>query len=830
MARQIAMRTPLADKYPALYGPDGRQVPSSLRADGDRADAAGPTPRVRSRRQSARAYVPSQTHNLQTTIRGESTTEETFASLRELAKVDMVQAAIYVIVGQVTGMDWEARLLPEFDGDAEQYQDEVAVARAFLSHPDPLRGRAGRLRPWLSLAIREIVTTDALSVYPRRTRGGDPLALQILDGGTIKPLVDGLGNPRLPPDLAYVQYVRGIAETGFTVGELWYAPMHPQVDSPYGQSYVERVLWTVNTAVRFGLHDLSYFTDGVMPDSLFAPADMSDPESLEALQDDFDVSMSGRDDRRAGGMRFVPPGQYIATKVRQWTYDYPEWLMRLIGYAFQVSTAAIQKQANRSTSETQAEAQLEAGSRPVAAHLSDILTDYVQVVLGAEHVCVGPAVDDVVDATVEYQRNVAYVAAGIYDVDEVRVADGKEPREETPEAVEFQRSFLEARDSQGRGVFTVNELRRRGGEDPFAGADGEQRVSIALAGAGPPTGTPRETGGGPPSVTGLPAEPRRILFADGNILNPSPSESAELSRWLGVARRRAQRGKAPRPWTDSEVSPLIRARIEARLSKAATPSDVAAAFKAAEPFTARQRALEARLRSVVADWLQSIRERVTAAAVAELESATVKMTIPLPDASIRQLWDQLVAVLTEAVEAGGIDAAAGIGVNFVARPEAAIEFARERAAELVGRRLVDGELVPNPNPTFAITDTVRADIERQVRTAIADGWSPSQLRAAIEGHLGFERADTVARTEAAFAHSHGARSAYAELGVEHVRVLDGPGCLPTGHRDGAPRASGRLGVVELESQADGQRWTLEQYERHIIGHPNCTRVASPVEG
>jgi hypothetical protein len=54
--------------------------------------------------------------------------------------------------------------------------------------------------------------------------------------------------------------------------------------------------------------------------------------------------------------------------------------------------------------------------------------------------------------------------------------------------------------------------------------------------------------------------------------------------------------------------------------------------------------------------------------------------------------------------------------------------------------------------------------------------------------------------------------------------------LPLGHDDGAPAPSGEPGSFEPEAEADGQIWTVEQYQAAILGHPNCVRVAVPYFG
>ncbi len=98
----------------------------------------------------------------------------------------------------------------------------------------------------------------------------------------------------------------------------------------------------------------------------------------------------------------------------------------------------------------------------------------------------------------------------------------------------------------------------------------------------------------------------------------------------------------------------------------------------------------------------------------------------------------------------------------------AVEAAKARAAELVGRRWdEDGELVDNPDAEWAITDSLRDDIREAVAKAIEDGDSAADLADTIEGLGSFseDRAMMISRTELISAHSQGQLRALKESGV-----------------------------------------------------------------
>jgi hypothetical protein len=59
--------------------------------------------------------------------------------------------------------------------------------------------------------------------------------------------------------------------------------------------------------------------------------------------------------------------------------------------------------------------------------------------------------------------------------------------------------------------------------------------------------------------------------------------------------------------------------------------------------------------------------------------------------------------------------------------EAAVAWAKDRSAELVGMKYVDGELVPNPRAEWSIEETTRDTIRDLVTQATEEGWSMDDL-------------------------------------------------------------------------------------------------------
>lgn len=186
-----------------------------------------------------RSWFPWAGYNLSYVPRREFRDLTPFEMLRSLADLcDVVRICIEDVKQQVVGFgyDFKAR-----DEKSDAQTSQLAAVRKFWRRPDGVND----FDLWLTRALEDTLVIDALSIYRWRTKGGDPLALQLLDGATIKPIVDFRGIPPAPPVVAYQQIISGRVESEFTRAshdaekrqpdgqpktELTYAPRHPRTD------------------------------------------------------------------------------------------------------------------------------------------------------------------------------------------------------------------------------------------------------------------------------------------------------------------------------------------------------------------------------------------------------------------------------------------------------------------------------------------------------------------------------------------------------------------------------------------------------------------------
>lgn len=152
--------------------------------------------------------------------------------------------------------------------------------------------------------------------------------------------------------------------------------------------------------------------------------------------------------------------------------------------------------------------------------------------------------------------------------------------------------------------------------------------------------------------------------------------------------------------------------------------------------------------------------------------------------STPELWNSLaidmVPLLQEAGEASAIAALKQIDITgvFDAVNQDAVEYARERAGEMVGKRLVNGILIENPAAKWRIDDPTRQWIKEAVTAAFEEGMSPAELGKFLQDDYAFskQRAKMIAftevgninvRTHAVAAEKSGATHKRSQLSADH---------------------------------------------------------------
>lgn len=264
----------------------------------------------------------------------------------------------------------------KLDGDM---QTRIDLIKEFFIRPD----REHFWDEWLRMLLEDLFVVDAATIYPRLTNGGAPYAFQIIDGATIKPVIDDWGNvPDDPDAIAYQQILHGFPAVDYLKRDLVYRPRVKRSNKVYGYSPVEQALMTINIGMRRETWQLQSFTEGNMPEALIGTPDNWTPDQVKQFQEWFDQILAGDSGARRRA-RFVPGGVakgYVPTKDSELFGKGEEWIIRVLCFAFSVSPQPFVNMMNRATAETAQETAISEGLAPIETWtrntINTLLIDY----------------------------------------------------------------------------------------------------------------------------------------------------------------------------------------------------------------------------------------------------------------------------------------------------------------------------------------------------------------------------------------------------------------------------------------------------------------------
>jgi len=202
----------------------------------------------------------------------------------------------------------------------DKFADEINKAKQFWEVPDLSNGLI--FADWLNMALEDILVLDAWAVWPQKTVGGDLRGVQVLDGATIKPLIDDRGMRPFPPQPAFQQILYGFPRSEFsaptegedvdgefTSDELCYMIRNRRTTTIYGLSPVERALPLADIYLRRQQWLRAEYTDGVLPELMFeTDANFgNNPDLLRAYENILNDDLAGQTEQRKRA-RLLPAG------------------------------------------------------------------------------------------------------------------------------------------------------------------------------------------------------------------------------------------------------------------------------------------------------------------------------------------------------------------------------------------------------------------------------------------------------------------------------------------------------------------------------------------
>lgn len=367
--------------------------------------------------------------NLLTTSRPASPI--TYETLRAFAdSYDLLRLIIETRKDQMERLRWIIQLKdPKESRMTAQRKNRIKDLTKFFQRPDGEH----HWNQWLRMILEDVFVIDALTLHKRRTRGGQLIGLEQIDGSTMRRVLDDWGRtPEDPNDVCYQQILKGMPAVNYTKDEILFRPRNLRIHKIYGYSPVEQLMMTINIGLRRQVFQLNFFTEGNMPASLIGVPEQWTPDQIRTFQEWFDGINAGNLANRRKA-RFVPSAvgkTYIPTQETQLFGEAEDWLARVCCFCFSINPQPFIKMMNRSTSEQASNEAMAQGLEPLKMFIKGIIDDILADDLGADDYEFVWRGDDELDPAKRQMITENDVKSGLLTVNEGRVANGRDPYED----------------------------------------------------------------------------------------------------------------------------------------------------------------------------------------------------------------------------------------------------------------------------------------------------------------------------------------------------------------------------------------------------------------
>ena len=303
-----------------------------------------------------------------------------FQTLRKFSKqYDVARAAINRRKRQLNQLQWD---IVSADPTVKVNENQAREVKQIFKG---IGGYKVRFREFIDTMVEDLLVLDAVSIYKRPTMGGKLYNLQVVDAATIKLKVDASGGTPEPPEIAYVQVIRGKEEASFTADEMYYEMLNPRTESPYGLSPLESMILTISTALKSQTANLTMLSEGNIPEGYFGVPDTWSPDKIKEFQEVWDSAIEGNPSAQSK-IKFGPQGTYERfIKPEDMRFkELQEWLMKTTCMMFEIPPQELgfTETVNRATGEVQQDIGRSSGLIPLANFFEEIFTDVIQVDLG----------------------------------------------------------------------------------------------------------------------------------------------------------------------------------------------------------------------------------------------------------------------------------------------------------------------------------------------------------------------------------------------------------------------------------------------------------------
>ncbi len=343
-----------------------------------------------------------------------------FADLRALAEnYDLLRLVIETRKDQLERFKWTIK--PKDTGKKPgKTCDEVID---FLSYPD----KQHTWSTWLRALLEDLLVVDAPTLYPRLNRAGRLHSLELMDGATIKRVIDQTGRTPAAPAVAYQQILKGLPAVDYNAAELIYMPRNVRTHKLYGYSPVEQIVMSVNIALRRQLNQLQYYTEGNIPEAIAGVPETWSVSQISEFQRYWDQLHEGNTAQRRH-MKFVPGDVAMTmTKEPALKSEFDEWLARVVCFAFSIPPTPFVKEVTRANAESNTMEAKKEGLSPQMTWVKNLIDFIITRYFGYTDLEFKWQIDEEIEPAVQAAIDKIYLDAGVVSVDEIRQRQGRAP-------------------------------------------------------------------------------------------------------------------------------------------------------------------------------------------------------------------------------------------------------------------------------------------------------------------------------------------------------------------------------------------------------------------
>jgi SPP1 gp7 family putative phage head morphogenesis protein len=386
-----------------------------------------PSPLDPVRRDSGRAEPRQWEYPVSWNIPGSNHRKVPWQVLRDASNIPIIRNFIRIRKNEASSLPWDIGIADSaIEAESRKTPDkahediekdlrnkllpDMERVTEFWCEPDKRNGL--KFSTWVSKAMEERLVLDALAIYPRYDYGGNLWSLEILDGTTIKPLLDHDGGRPLPPYPAYQQilwgfprgeYVADLDSDGvirlgdadsdthtpgnYLSDQLIYEHKEHFTNTPYGLSPVEQSLVDADLWLkRMGWLRAEY-TEGTMPTAWMRVVEGTQAAGytitqIQELERNLNDYLSGNTGNRFR-QRVLPPGfEPVQTTelAEKYKPDYDLYLLKLLCANFDMTIAEMGFTESKGLGDSgyhegQSDVQDRKGLRPDLEWLASVITD-----------------------------------------------------------------------------------------------------------------------------------------------------------------------------------------------------------------------------------------------------------------------------------------------------------------------------------------------------------------------------------------------------------------------------------------------------------------------